>query len=41
DEEVSSDENEITEVKALMALNDEERVSVGKHPLHLMQLVGM
>ncbi|GKB94826.1 retrovirus-related pol polyprotein from transposon TNT 1-94, partial [Tanacetum coccineum] len=30
DEEVSSDENEITKVKALMALNDEERVSVGK-----------
>nr|GEW55418.1 hypothetical protein [Tanacetum cinerariifolium] len=30
DEEVSSDENEVTKVKALMALNDEERVSVGK-----------
>ncbi|GJZ70040.1 hypothetical protein Tco_0633590 [Tanacetum coccineum] len=30
DEEVSSDENEVTEVKALMALTDEERVSVGK-----------
>ncbi|GJW14353.1 hypothetical protein Tco_0018486 [Tanacetum coccineum] len=30
DEEVSSDENEVTEVKALMALSDEERVSVGK-----------
>ncbi|GJW92167.1 hypothetical protein Tco_0169720 [Tanacetum coccineum] len=28
--EVSPDENEITEVKALMALADEERVSVGK-----------
>ncbi|GKB98491.1 hypothetical protein Tco_0984628 [Tanacetum coccineum] len=27
DEEVSSDENEVTEVKALMALTDEERVS--------------
>ncbi|GJW02393.1 hypothetical protein Tco_1561249 [Tanacetum coccineum] len=30
DEEVSSDENEVTEDKALMALTDEERVSVGK-----------
>ncbi|GJT25034.1 hypothetical protein Tco_0894971 [Tanacetum coccineum] len=30
DEEVSSDKNEVTEVKALMALTDEERVSVGK-----------
>ncbi|GKE29423.1 hypothetical protein Tco_1444807, partial [Tanacetum coccineum] len=30
DEEVSSDENKVTEVKALMALTDEERVSVGK-----------
>ncbi|GJV03198.1 retrovirus-related pol polyprotein from transposon TNT 1-94 [Tanacetum coccineum] len=30
DEELSSDENEVTEVKALMALTDEERVSVGK-----------
>nr|GEU78182.1 retrovirus-related Pol polyprotein from transposon TNT 1-94 [Tanacetum cinerariifolium] len=30
EEEVSSDENEITEVKALMALTDEERVFVGK-----------
>ncbi|GKB88518.1 hypothetical protein Tco_0960790 [Tanacetum coccineum] len=30
DEEVSSDENEVTEVKALMALTDEERVLVGK-----------
>ncbi|GJT47881.1 retrovirus-related pol polyprotein from transposon TNT 1-94 [Tanacetum coccineum] len=30
DEEVSSDENEVTGVKALMALTDEERVSVGK-----------
>nr|GEX55851.1 hypothetical protein [Tanacetum cinerariifolium] len=30
DEEMSSDENEVTEVKALMALTDEERVSVGK-----------
>ncbi|GJU39952.1 hypothetical protein Tco_1192909 [Tanacetum coccineum] len=30
DEEVSSDENEVTKVKALMALTDEERVSVGK-----------
>ncbi|GKD06806.1 hypothetical protein Tco_1181780, partial [Tanacetum coccineum] len=30
DEEVSSDDNEVTEVKALMALTDEERVSVGK-----------
>ncbi|GJX35869.1 hypothetical protein Tco_0247426 [Tanacetum coccineum] len=29
-EEVSSDDNEVTEVKALMALTDEERVSVGK-----------
>ncbi|GJV00086.1 retrovirus-related pol polyprotein from transposon TNT 1-94 [Tanacetum coccineum] len=28
--EVSSDDNEVTEVKALMALADEERVSVGK-----------
>nr|GEV85958.1 retrovirus-related Pol polyprotein from transposon TNT 1-94 [Tanacetum cinerariifolium] len=30
DEDVSSDENEVTEVKAIMALTDEERVSVGK-----------
>ncbi|GJV69821.1 hypothetical protein Tco_1485330 [Tanacetum coccineum] len=30
DEEVSFDENEVTEVKALMVLTDEERVSVGK-----------
>ncbi|GJY67877.1 retrovirus-related pol polyprotein from transposon TNT 1-94 [Tanacetum coccineum] len=30
DKEVSSDENEVTEVKALMALTDEERVLVGK-----------
>ncbi|GJX43555.1 hypothetical protein Tco_0260231 [Tanacetum coccineum] len=30
EEEVSSDDNEVTEVKALMALADEERVSVGK-----------
>ncbi|GJU97011.1 retrovirus-related pol polyprotein from transposon TNT 1-94 [Tanacetum coccineum] len=30
DKEVSSDENEVTEVKALMALTDEEKVSVGK-----------
>nr|GEW04197.1 hypothetical protein [Tanacetum cinerariifolium] len=30
DEEVSYDENEVTEVKALMALTDEERVSVSK-----------
>nr|GEX83312.1 retrovirus-related Pol polyprotein from transposon TNT 1-94 [Tanacetum cinerariifolium] len=30
EEEVSSNENEVTEVKALMALADEERVSVGK-----------
>ncbi|GKD56325.1 hypothetical protein Tco_1289712, partial [Tanacetum coccineum] len=30
DEEVSSDENEVTKVKALMALTDEERVLVGK-----------
>nr|GEX20288.1 RNA-directed DNA polymerase, eukaryota [Tanacetum cinerariifolium] len=30
DEEVSSDENEVTKVKALMALVDEERVLVGK-----------
>ncbi|GJV53820.1 hypothetical protein Tco_1449561 [Tanacetum coccineum] len=30
DEEVSSDENEVTEVKALMALIDEEKVLVGK-----------
>nr|GEV09849.1 hypothetical protein [Tanacetum cinerariifolium] len=30
EEEVSSDGNEVTEVKALMALIDEERVSVGK-----------
>ncbi|GJS50190.1 hypothetical protein Tco_0600311 [Tanacetum coccineum] len=29
-EEVSSDDNEVTEVKALMALTDEERVFVGK-----------
>ncbi|GJV05487.1 hypothetical protein Tco_1343143 [Tanacetum coccineum] len=28
--EVSSDENEVTKIKALMALTDEERVSVGK-----------
>ncbi|GJT60552.1 hypothetical protein Tco_1004085 [Tanacetum coccineum] len=30
DEEVSSDENEVTEVKALTALTDEEKVSIGK-----------
>ncbi|GJW17380.1 reverse transcriptase domain-containing protein [Tanacetum coccineum] len=30
EEEVSSDDNDVTEVKALMALADEERVSVGK-----------
>ncbi|GJT52022.1 hypothetical protein Tco_0978179, partial [Tanacetum coccineum] len=30
EEEVSSDDNEVTEVKALMALTDEERVFVGK-----------
>ncbi|GKB34794.1 retrovirus-related pol polyprotein from transposon TNT 1-94, partial [Tanacetum coccineum] len=30
EEEVSSDDNEVTEVKALMVLADEERVSVGK-----------
>ncbi|GJT36554.1 hypothetical protein Tco_0926973 [Tanacetum coccineum] len=30
DEEVSSDENEVTKVKALMALTDEEKVLVGK-----------
>ncbi|GJV89294.1 hypothetical protein Tco_1533232 [Tanacetum coccineum] len=30
EEEVSSDDNEVTEVKALMSLADEERVSVGK-----------
>ncbi|GKB26981.1 hypothetical protein Tco_0866382, partial [Tanacetum coccineum] len=30
EEEVSYDDNEVTEVKALMALTDEERVSVGK-----------
>nr|GEW80280.1 hypothetical protein [Tanacetum cinerariifolium] len=30
DKEVSSDENEVTEVKVLMALPDEERVLVGK-----------
>nr|GEX13491.1 hypothetical protein [Tanacetum cinerariifolium] len=30
DEEVSYDDNEVNEVKALMALADEERVSVGK-----------
>ncbi|GKA07601.1 hypothetical protein Tco_0686825 [Tanacetum coccineum] len=30
EEEVSSDENEVTKVKALMALTDEERVFVGK-----------
>ncbi|GKA30062.1 hypothetical protein Tco_0716307 [Tanacetum coccineum] len=30
EEEVSSDDNEVTEVKALMALTDEERVSVCK-----------
>ncbi|GKD05613.1 hypothetical protein Tco_1180587, partial [Tanacetum coccineum] len=29
-EEVSSNDNEVTEVKVLMALTDEERVSVGK-----------
>ncbi|GJR66714.1 hypothetical protein Tco_0012779 [Tanacetum coccineum] len=30
EEEVSSNDNEVTEVKALMAFTDEERVSVGK-----------
>ncbi|GJV42529.1 retrovirus-related pol polyprotein from transposon TNT 1-94 [Tanacetum coccineum] len=30
DEEVSSDENEVTKVKALIALTDEEKVLVGK-----------
>ncbi|GJX91886.1 retrovirus-related pol polyprotein from transposon TNT 1-94 [Tanacetum coccineum] len=30
EEEVSSDDNEVTELKALMVLTDEERVSVGK-----------
>ncbi|GKB81507.1 retrovirus-related pol polyprotein from transposon TNT 1-94, partial [Tanacetum coccineum] len=30
DEEVSSDENEVNKVKALMALTDEERILVGK-----------
>ncbi|GJR63562.1 hypothetical protein Tco_1505724, partial [Tanacetum coccineum] len=30
EEEVSSDENEVTEVKALMALADEERIYIGK-----------
>nr|GEW62048.1 hypothetical protein [Tanacetum cinerariifolium] len=30
EEEASSDDNEVTEVKALMALADEDRVSVGK-----------
>ncbi|GKC99591.1 hypothetical protein Tco_1169866 [Tanacetum coccineum] len=30
EEEVSSDDNDVTKVKALMALADEERVSVGK-----------
>ncbi|GJS80256.1 retrovirus-related pol polyprotein from transposon TNT 1-94 [Tanacetum coccineum] len=30
EEEVSSDDNEVTEVKALMELTDEERVSIGK-----------
>ncbi|GJW34377.1 hypothetical protein Tco_0054409 [Tanacetum coccineum] len=30
EEEVSSDDNEVTEVKALMALADEEKVSIGK-----------
>ncbi|GJY98106.1 hypothetical protein Tco_0515016 [Tanacetum coccineum] len=30
DEEVSSDENEVTKVKAFMSLTDEERISVGK-----------
>ncbi|GJW42561.1 hypothetical protein Tco_0071360 [Tanacetum coccineum] len=30
DEEVSSNENEVMEIKALMTLTDEERVSVGK-----------
>nr|GEZ88304.1 retrovirus-related Pol polyprotein from transposon TNT 1-94 [Tanacetum cinerariifolium] len=30
EEEVSSDDNEVTEVKALMALAEEERVSIGK-----------
>nr|GEW46117.1 hypothetical protein [Tanacetum cinerariifolium] len=30
DEEMSYDENEVTKVRALMALTDEERVSVGK-----------
>ncbi|GKA79947.1 hypothetical protein Tco_0786543 [Tanacetum coccineum] len=30
EEEVSSDDNEVTEVKALMALTNDERVSIGK-----------
>ncbi|GJY51637.1 hypothetical protein Tco_0442484 [Tanacetum coccineum] len=30
EEEVSFDDNEVTEVKALIALFDEERVSIGK-----------
>nr|GEW19844.1 retrovirus-related Pol polyprotein from transposon TNT 1-94 [Tanacetum cinerariifolium] len=33
DKEVSSNENEVTEVKALMALTDEERVSVGNESM--------
>nr|GEZ79431.1 retrovirus-related Pol polyprotein from transposon TNT 1-94 [Tanacetum cinerariifolium] len=39
DEEVSSDENEGMEVKAFMALTDEERVSVGKESASNGELV--
>nr|GEW25656.1 hypothetical protein [Tanacetum cinerariifolium] len=35
DEEVSSDENEVTKVKALMALTDEEKVLVGKESVKI------
>ncbi|GJT70221.1 retrovirus-related pol polyprotein from transposon TNT 1-94 [Tanacetum coccineum] len=34
EEEVSSDDNEVTEVKSFMALTDEERVSVGKESVN-------
>ncbi|GJZ67341.1 hypothetical protein Tco_0630581, partial [Tanacetum coccineum] len=39
EEEVSSDDNEVTEVKALMALTDEERVSVGKESANNVEWV--
>ncbi|GJT39286.1 hypothetical protein Tco_0939151 [Tanacetum coccineum] len=34
EQEVSADDNEVTKVKALMALTDEERVSVGKESVN-------